>query len=63
MKGIGGGKSSPLYEDKNNKTHNKAPQVNNNNSKTPPLGYPPAHSCLFRFWKKQEPRSFEKKEN
>lgn len=62
MKGIGGEKSSPLYKDKNNKTRNKAPQVNNNN-KTPPLGSPLAHCCLFRFGKKQEPSSFEKQEN
>lgn len=46
-KGAGCGKSSPSYEDKNNKTPNKAPQVNNNNS-TAPFGVPPAHCCLFR---------------
>lgn len=46
MKGIGGGKSSPLYENKNNKTLNKAPQVNNNN-KTLPLGCPPTPCTLL----------------
>lgn len=62
MKGIGGGKSSPTYEDKNNKTHNKAPQVNNNNNKTPPLGSPPLHTVVyFGFERSRKQAALEEK--
>lgn len=62
MKGIGGGKSSPLYEDENNKTFNKAPQVNNNNNKTSPLEYPPPHPVVyFGFERSRKQAALEKK--
>lgn len=62
MKGIGGGKSSPLYEDENNKTFNKAPQVNNNNNKTSPLEYPPPHPVVyFGFERSRKQAALKKK--
>lgn len=62
MKGIGGEKSSPLYEDKNNKTFNKAPQVNNNNE-TPPLGYPLHTVVCFDLERSRKQEAFKKVEN
>lgn len=60
MKGMGGRKSSPLYEDKNNKNLNQAPQVNNNN-KTLALGSPLHIVVYFGFEKSRKQAAWKKK--
>lgn len=59
MKGMGGRKSSPLYEGKNNKNLNKAPQVNNNNKTLAPGS--PLHMVVhFGFERRRKQAALRK---
>lgn len=58
-KGTGGRKSSPLYEDKNNKNLRKAPQVNNN--ETLARGSPRHIAVHFGFERSRKQAALEKK--